>query len=289
MVDLSKNDTGAHFWILDPLPAYINVWVFKSNRIAANGKYISIQPYPSGVTLRYIVKGSWQVKMCGVKQTAKPGDIFCALPSEHIIFEQVDDCDWEWLEIQFNGSYAEKFIMEFGLSRKKLVITPSEPVKTMELFKKLYSLMAQNKRSIPEALALLFKLVETCSNNQTAYIEQADNSRKLLVTKAIDYLETMPSVGKNVSELAEQLGVDRTTLYRAFKEGTNQSPHKYIDRLKLERAEELLSSTNMTVAEVSRNSGFSDVKYFIGWFKKKKNTTPGSYKKRLMLSRQNLN
>lgn len=279
MVDSRKTDSGAHFWILDPLPAYINVWVFKSNRVSGNGEYISIQPYPSGVTLRYVVKGSWQVKMCGVEQMAKPGDIFCALPTEHIMFREIENSDWEWLEIQFNGSYAEKFIMEFDLHRKSPVMTPSEPEKALELFKNIYSLMAQDKRSVPDALALLFKLVGACGNKQTAYIEQTDNSRKMIVRKAIDYLETMPSVGKNVSELAEQLGVDRTTLYRAFKGETNQSPHKYIEKLKLERSMELLSSTNMTVAEVSRNSGFSDVKYFIGWFKKQNGVTPGSYRK----------
>lgn len=281
MVDSIKNNNGAHFWILDPLPAYINVWVFKSNRVSGNGEYISIQPYPSGVTLRYVVKGSWRVKMCGVEQMAKPGDIFCALPPEHIMFRQIEDSDWEWLEIQFNGSYAEKFIMEFGLHRKSPVTTPPEPENALELFKKLYFLMAQNKRSVPEALTLLFKLVGACGNKQDIYVEQTEKSQKMIVTKAIDYLETMPSVGKNVSELAEQLGVDRTTLYRAFKGETGQSPHKYIEKLKLERSIELLSSTNMTVAEVSRNSGFSDVKYFIGWFKKKNGVTPGSYRKSL--------
>ena len=282
MVDSNNIHGETHFWILDPLPGYINVWVFKSNRISGMGEYISIQPSPSGVTLRYIVKGSWRVKMCGIEKDAVPGDIFCAFPSEHIMFRQFENTKWEWLELQFNGPYAKKFLLEFGFSEQNSVITPDTPEKAMKLFEKLYSLMGRNQRSIPEALSLLFELVSACGGKREDSASPPEFNRRIFISKLIDYLETMPSVGKNVSELAEHFGVDRTTVYRTFKEETGKSPHEYIDKSKLERARELLSATDMTVNEVSHNSGFSDVKYFIGWFKKKTGTTPGQYRRTFM-------
>lgn len=279
MVDSNNVSSGTHFWILDPLPGYMNVWIFKSNRISGRGEYISIQPNPSGVTLRYIVKGSWRIRMCGVEKDAGPGDIFCAFPSEHIIFSQVDVDEWEWLELQFNGDYAKKFLLEFGLSEQNPVTAVKDPEKAMDLFEKLYLLIGREQRSIPEALSLLFELVRVCDGKQENYAKPPELNRKIFVTKLIDYLEAVPSIRKNISELAEHFGVDRSTVYRAFKDETGKSPHEYIEHLKLERARELLLSTNMTVAEVSRNCGFSDVKYFTGWFKKNTGTSPGKHRK----------
>ena len=217
--------------------------------------------------------------MYGVEKNASPGDIFCAVPSEHIMFRQVEDKEWEWLELQLNGFYAKKFLLEFGFSEQNPVTTPQDPEKAEELFEKLYFLMGRDQRSISEALALLFELVNVCGGKHENHGGPPEFGRKILVTKLIDYIEAVPSIKKNISELAEHFGVDRSTVYRAFKDETGKSPLEYIDRLKLERARELLRSTNMTVSGVSHNCGFSDVKYFIGWFKKKTGTTPGQYRK----------
>ena len=276
-------DSGPRFWLLDPLPEYIRVWVFRTTNIGGKGHYMSFQPHPSGVTLRYIIKGEWQVKMCGLEHQAGVGDIFCALPSETIWFGHEDkEADWEWQEIQLNGPCAEKFLKEFDLGRKSPVITPSEPSRALAIFKKMYELMAEDKRSVPEALALLFELVAVCvkGNKEISSYESLENSKKILVAKAKDFFETSPSVKRNVSEIAEILGVDRSTLFRAFKEETGMSPHEYIDRARLFHAGDLLNSSKMSIRDVALNSGFSDVKYFIGWFKKKRGITPGEFRRK---------
>ena len=276
-------DSGPRFWLLDPLPEYIKVWVFKTNWIAGKGAYRSFQLSPSGVTLRYIVKGLWKIKMCGLVHEARAGDIFCALPSETIWFgHENKEADWEWREIQLNGPCAEKFLKEFGLDRKSPVITPADSDKALEIFKKMYGLMAEERRSAAEALALLFELVAICAegNKDISSYESLENSKKILIAKAKDFFQTSPSVKRNVSEIAEILGVDRSTLFRAFKEETGMSPHEYIDRARLFHAGELLNSSDMPIREVALNSGFSDVKYFIGWFKKKRGMTPGEFRRK---------
>lgn len=271
-------DTGARFWILDPLPEYINVWVFKTNRFVELDEYTSVQ-YPSGVTLRYLVSGRWEVKMLGNTWTASPGDIFCAVPSEPLVFSQLDKGQWEWLEIQFSGPYAEKFIGEFGLSPEHPVITPEHKEKAAELFMRLYQLMQKDYRTVPQALELLFGLLKACRGTHNQVDGERQNSNKLLAARVIDYLDSMPSAGKNVSELAEHFGVDRTTLGRAFRRHVGMTPHEYLDWFRLQRACELLKSTELTIAEVAKKSGFSDVKYFIGWFKKHNEVTPGNFRK----------
>ena len=280
MVGITKTVCGSRFWILDPLPDYINIWVFKTNRILGTGKYLSSQPAPSGVTLRYIVAGNWKIRMRGVDHKACPGDIFCALPSESIFFQQETEDYWEWLEIQLNGQGAEDFLQEFGLSPNAPVIKPLNSAKAQELFHEIYYLMDQKQRSIHKALALLFELVSICGPRKVSETEQAEKSKDFMVAKAMDHIETQLSSKINVNQLAEELGVDRTTLFRAFIEVKGKSPHAYIDRSRLERARELLYSTDLTIKNIAQYCGFKDLKYFIGWFKKKTGTTPASYRKK---------
>ncbi len=279
MTILKNSEVGARFWILEPLPEYMNIWVFYSNRFLEHGEYTSVQPRPSGVTLRYLVGGNWEVKMCGKTWSASPGEIFCAVPSEPLVFSQFDKDEWEWLEIQFNGPCAETFIGEFGLSPEHPVIKPNDSELTADFFRRLYRLMAQPDRTVPHALELLFGLLEACRGRQNQTDAGLKDSPKLLAARAVDYLDTMPSAGKNVSELAEHFGVDRTTLGRAFKKHIGMSPHEYLDWFRLQRARGLLDSTNLTVSDVAKRAGFSDVKYFIGWFKKHQGVTPGNYRK----------
>ncbi|MBN2641199.1 MAG: AraC family ligand binding domain-containing protein, partial [Victivallales bacterium] len=133
----------ARFWMPDKIPHYLNVWLFKTNYVTGSGKYISVQANPSGVTLRIVVSGQWHISTRGKDYQARRGDLFLACPGEKIIFGQsLCETDWEWLEIQLNGSQAAQFAGQFGLSLDNAVITSQAPEKCIELFKALHEYMA---------------------------------------------------------------------------------------------------------------------------------------------------
>lgn len=68
-------------------------------------------------------------------------------------------------------------------------------------------------------------------------------------------------------------------LQRLFKRQKGCTPLEHIQRLRLEKAAELLAGTDFPVAEVGRLSGFPNAPYFITLFKKKNGQTPASYRK----------
>ncbi len=52
----------------------------------------------------------------------------------------------------------------------------------------------------------------------------------------------------------------------------------YINRERLRLAKHLLADTEYNVTEISWQSGFADVNYFVRLFKKNEGITPGSYR-----------
>ena len=59
-----------------------------------------------------------------------------------------------------------------------------------------------------------------------------------------------------------------TQLNRKMKALTGETPMSFIRKVRLHRAKELLQNTQLTVAEIAYDVGFSDPSYFSRAFKK---------------------
>lgn len=84
-----------------------------------------------------------------------------------------------------------------------------------------------------------------------------------------------------VNDLAEYFNVDRTTIFRLFKESFNISPKEYIEKVRFERACQLLSMTDMKIKEISRMCGYDNQCYFSSAFQKRFGCSPKDWKKKL--------
>jgi AraC-like DNA-binding protein len=152
---------------------------------------------------------------------------------------------------------------------------PARPERALRLLKHLHELMRAGR---PAALvSASFALLDACVGTPLKPVDQGYGG---LVRKAKLLLESELIAGGGVEKLSASLGVERTTLFRAFKAEAGVSPHEYIDKLKLHRAMELLSSTKIPVSSAAAQCGFSDVKYFTSWFKAKVGQPPAAWRAR---------
>lgn len=81
-------------------------------------------------------------------------------------------------------------------------------------------------------------------------------------------------------QLASALGVSRTKLYRDIKGIDGQSLSDYVRNVRLEKATELLLTTNLNVQEIMNEVGFVNSSHFTKIFKLKYGMTPTDYKKK---------
>ena len=75
------------------------------------------------------------------------------------------------------------------------------------------------------------------------------------------------------------LGYGRTNFFKKVKQLTGLTPNDYIRKIRLEKAAELLLTTNMTAAEVAYKVGFDDQYYFSKSFKRYFGQPPSQYRK----------
>jgi signal transduction histidine kinase/ligand-binding sensor domain-containing protein/DNA-binding response OmpR family regulator len=81
----------------------------------------------------------------------------------------------------------------------------------------------------------------------------------------------------SVENLSHELGMSRVHLYKKLSALTGKSPIEFIRLLRLQRAKQLLSGSQLTVSEVAYQVGFNNPKYFAKYFKEEFGILPSAY------------
>ncbi len=84
----------------------------------------------------------------------------------------------------------------------------------------------------------------------------------------------------SIAELASLTGRSLSTFKRDFETQFNDTPANFIKEKKLEKALELLQSTELSVSEICYEVGFQDTSHFTKTFKHRYNQSPSGYRKK---------
>ncbi len=109
---------------------------------------------------------------------------------------------------------------------------------------------------------------------ETQYRHRVEKNAK--INDAVKYIEQNYSERISTAHLAKLSHLSEGHFCHVFKEAMGKSAKDYINSLRVEKAAELLQSTNMTVLEIAMQCGFSDANYFSRMFKKHRHTIPSS-------------
>ena len=94
-----------------------------------------------------------------------------------------------------------------------------------------------------------------------------------------DVIQTHLFSNLTVSELATLSSRSLSAFKRDFETQFNDTPANYIKNQKLQKATDLLSSTDFSISEICYEVGFNDTSHFTKLFKQKYNSTPSEYRK----------
>lgn len=133
-----------------------------------------------------------------------------------------------------------------------------------------------------------------------AQIQAADTSDEAILALRTAQLQWQLSVGKrermlvstlkkyiaehladelSLNVLAEQVGFSAAYVSTLFKRETGEGLKHCIMQARLEKAAELLRTTNLKIYEISEQCGFANTRYFSDLFTKSYNMTPQKYRK----------
>jgi len=98
--------------------------------------------------------------------------------------------------------------------------------------------------------------------------------------EAKEYIELHYKTNINVQDIATHLHINRSYLYRVFKDYTGKSPREYLEDYRLMVASRLLMDGQCKAVDVARQSGYTDVFSFSKRFKNKYGVSPRAFSAR---------
>jgi AraC family transcriptional regulator len=82
-----------------------------------------------------------------------------------------------------------------------------------------------------------------------------------------------------LDELAALANLSAKHFARAFRRSTGMPPHRWLIERRIDRAKALLSTGDLSLAEIALACGFADQSHFTAMFRKAVGATPGSFRR----------
>lgn len=113
--------------------------------------------------------------------------------------------------------------------------------------------------------------------------QQETGAIPVKILDAISHIQLNLHKDLSVNELAEMANQHPDYFSRLFREHTGERPLHYIHEKRIERAQYLMVTTQMSLSSVAAQVGFENVFHFSKIFKKITGMSPGKYKKQIDL------
>lgn len=257
-------------------------YLYRCGRYLLTTEYSITRKNFNSYLIFYIEKGSLQIENEGKNYLAHSGDICiinCHLPHSYRANEEGTILDW----LHFDGSNTAKFYRHI-LDRHKAVFPIGEQ---SSIYQDIQWLLQCNRQAEKESRHLLAEdLISSRIHHMLASMLFAisdssgvlNSSRNPSIEKAISYIQEHYGEAIGVNDIAAAVNLSRFHFTRLFKAELGYSPHEYLSTVRMNRAKELLKSSNYSIAEIAQMVGYEYTSSFSTVFQNKIGVTPKKYR-----------
>ncbi len=122
-------------------------------------------------------------------------------------------------------------------------------------------------------------LIEKVVDTKLVDVNSQNPSNREPIREAIDYINNNLKNELTQKEVADHVHLNPSYLSSLFKEHVKLTFSEYVTRRRIQRAKELLMTTNLPVNDIAEESGYKTAKYFIKIFRELEGMTPSAYRK----------
>lgn len=158
------------------------------------------------------------------------------------------------------------------------IYTPDDPDEMCRLFQSVFQFwQKKTPGSFYYCMADLYKIIATANIIDTPQTDEDFG----IISPSIHYLQAhLYDTDLSLDAVYRQSPVSQTSFIKHFRKFFNCTPMKYVNHLRIQKAQMLLNSRLYTREEIAFLCGFENVKHFYVVFKKITGCTTGEYVKK---------
>ncbi len=218
-------------------------------------------------------KGSGSIVLDGKEIPFTAGDAYILSPGQKVLFtaDPVTSREGVWCSI--GGTEAAKAIAALGLDPEYPFLPHSVFGDAVDIISRMVDMKSDADLGAPlRRVGLVYSLLGAVSQHKSA------KDKNIWISKAIGYIESNYYKQITVSDIADEVGLERCYFSTLFNSRVGMTPHAYLSEVRAMKAASLLADSDFSVTAAARAVGL-DVQNFARIFKKVVGCNPKDYKK----------
>ncbi len=135
---------------------------------------------------------------------------------------------------------------------------------------------AEQLEALTELLSLVGNYVVE-SESRLSFLESVHEKKPIQAAR--DYIELNYAKNLKVADIAARVAMSESHFGHLFKRETGVTPIRYLNRVRIGRAIELLASDRRSIAEIAFRCGFANLTHFNRVFRQLTGKTPSDYRR----------
>lgn len=221
------------------------------------------------IQLVWVIEGELETFADGKIWRISAGATSVLFPGDRLLVSAKKTTRHWWLTV--DGPLASDIVRSMGFGRGAAHPGTCPEYLYRELCDEIKGITAAAQR---RAGALAYKIFSFASGKEegTASEGIADEAAELIRLRFSD-----PQL--SVQTVAEKIGVNRSTLSRAFHRAHGMTVVDFLVARRVQEALSLLKETRLPIAEIARTCGFNDPAYFSRAIRQRTGTNPAAFRK----------
>lgn len=230
--------------------------------------------------IHIIKSGSCTVEIGGHRYNLDKNEAFLVRPNQ-LAVQTIDSAEpCELYYFAFRGAFANDILEKTSFKGNKSFSAITDK-SIYETIKNIVDYLDNHLEYEIVTFEFLFKMLSYFDkNNSLATINKVNNdyAHQKHISKVQEYIQQNYAKEIRVSELATQLGLSRSHLFRIFKNYTGKSIEEYIVSVRINTARSLLVDTDLSCSSVAMTVGYAHYTTFFKMFKTYTGLTPQQYR-----------
>lgn len=237
----------------------------------------------SQYVIHYIIKGKGTYYVNNKSYELKENDGFLICPDVVSYYKADKDDPWYYTWIAFNGVKSKTYLSYANLDENNVTFSYSKDNALIKYISEMLKLKDLNHYNELKLEGLLYLFMSTLAESRKDLVNKTSyKTTELYLEKAIEFIEKNYSKSIKVNDIADYIGINRCYLTNIFKKNINVSPQDFLANYRIDKACELLKTTNLSLMYVANCVGYSNSLTFSRAFKKYKNESPRNYRQKFV-------
>ena len=248
----------------------------------ADGYYFDLQKgrILNEYQLLYLTEGEGIFESTNQKPTRiKQGDLFLLFPGEWHTYHPLPTKGWKSYWLGFKGKNMDDRVRAGFLSPTKPVYSVGFSSEIVHLYEEAFAKAKEEAAYAQQTLAgIANHLIGLMYSLERNNLLNKDQNRVDMINRARLRIREALESNLTIQQVAQELGISYSNFRKLFKEYTGVAPSMYQQELRLQRAKEMLSTTNMSIKEIAYRLNFESPAYFSSKFKIKTGIKPSDFR-----------